>query len=171
MREIGHIFWRFLALGCTSFGGPAAHIGYFHRTFVDRLRWIDEAAYARLIALSQFLPGPGSSQVGFAIGLHRAGLPGGIAAFIGFTLPSFILLYLLAAYSVDYVHYPLFEGVASGLKLLAVVVVADAVLNMGSAFCKTRLHAGLAVLTAVCMLVLPALWMQFTALAFAALVG
>ena len=92
-------------------------------------------------------------------------------AFIGFTLPSFILLYLLAAYSVDYVHYPLFEGVASGLKLLAVVVVADAVLNMGSAFCKTRLHAGLAVLTAVCMLVLPALWMQFTALAFAALVG
>ena len=171
MREIGHIFWRFLALGCTSFGGPAAHIGYFHRTFVDRLRWIDEAAYARLIALSQFLPGPGSSQVGFAIGLHRAGLPGGLAAFIGFTLPSFILLYLLAVYSVDYVHHLLFEGVASGLKLLAVVVVADAVLNMGSAFCKTRLHAGLAVLTAVSLLVLPALWMQFTALAFAALVG
>lgn len=171
MREIGHIFWRFLALGCTSFGGPAAHIGYFHRTFVDRLRWIDEAAYARLIALSQFLPGPGSSQVGFALGLHRAGLPGGLAAFIGFTLPSFILLYLLAVYSVDYVHHPLFEGVASGLKLLSVVVVADAVLNMGSAFCKTRLHAGLTVLTAVSILVLPALWMQFAALAFAALVG
>lgn len=171
MREIGHIFWRFLALGCTSFGGPTAHIGYFHRTFVDRLRWIDEAAYARLIALSQFLPGPGSSQVGFALVLHRAGLPGGLAAFISFTLPSFILLYLLAVYSVDYVHHPLFEGVASGLKLLSVVVVADAVLNMGSAFCKTRLHAGLTVLTAVSILVLPALWMQFAALAFAALVG
>lgn len=171
MREIGHIFWRFLALGCTSFGGPTAHIGYFHRTFVDRMRWIDEAAYARLIALSQFLPGPGSSQVGFALVLHRAGLHGGLAAFISFTLPSFILLYLLAVYSVDYVHHPLFEGVASGLKLLSVVVVADAVLNMGSAFCKTRLHAGLTVLTAVSILVLPALWMQFAALAFAALVG
>lgn len=171
MREIWEIFWRFLALGCTSFGGPAAHMGYFHRTFVGGLRWIDEAAYARLIALSQFLPGPGSSQVGFALGLHRAGLPGGLAAFIGFTLPSFVLLYLLAVYSADYVQHPLLVGVASGLKLLAVVVVADAVMNMGRTFCQTRLHAGLAVLTAMGMLVLPALWMQFVALVLAALVG
>ena len=154
-----------------SFGGPAAHIGYFHRTFVDRLRWIDEAAYARLIALSQFYLGLDRVKSALLLACTERVCLVACLAFIGFTLPSFILLYLLAAYSVDYVHYPLFEGVASGLKLLAVVVVADAVLNMGSAFCKTRLHAGLAVLTAVCMLVLPALWMQFTALAFAALVG
>lgn len=171
MRSIWEIFWRFLALGCTSFGGPAAHLGYFHRTFVDGLRWIDEAAYARLIVLSQFLPGPGSSQVGFALGLHRAGLPGGVAAFVGFTLPSFILLYILAVYSVDYAQHPLFVGVASGLKLLAVVVVADAVLSMGTKFCQTRLHAALAALTAVMLLAVPALWVQFTALALAALVG
>ena len=171
MRSIWEIFWRFLALGCTSFGGPAAHLGYFHRTFVDGLRWIDEAAYARLMALSQFLPGPGSSQVGFALGLHRGGLPGGVAAFVGFTLPSFILLYVLAVYSVDYAQHPLFVGVASGLKLLAVVVVADAVLSMGAKFCQTRLHAALAVLTAVVLLALPVLWMQFAALALAALAG
>lgn len=171
MLNTWEIFWRFLVLGCTSFGGPAAHIGYFHRTFVDGLRWIDEAAYARLVALSQFLPGPGSSQVGFALGLHRAGLPGGVAAFVGFTLPSFVLLYVLAVYSVDYAHYPLLVGVASGLKLLAVVVVADAVLNMGSKFCQLRLHAALAVLTAVVLLAWPVLWMQFAVLVLAALVG
>ena len=73
MREIGHIFWRFLALGCTSFGGPTAHIGYFHRTFVDRLRWIDEAAYERLIALSQFFRPIEPSRL--CLVLHRAGLP------------------------------------------------------------------------------------------------
>lgn len=82
MKTVFDIFWRFLALGCVSFGGPAAHIGYYQKTFVERLKWIDEAAYARLIALSQFLPGPGSSQVGFGIGLQRAGVAGGIAAFL-----------------------------------------------------------------------------------------
>ncbi|HCQ02228.1 MAG TPA: chorismate-binding protein, partial [Candidatus Latescibacteria bacterium] len=96
MKKIWDIFWRFLALGCVSFGGPAAHIGYFRTTFVERLQWLDEAAYARLIALSQFLPGPGSSQIGFAIGLRRGGLSGGAAAFLGFTIPSFVLMYLLA---------------------------------------------------------------------------
>ena len=73
MQQVFEIFWRFLALGCVSFGGPAAHMGYFQKTFVQRLKWLDDAAYARLISLSQFLPGPGSSQVGFAIGLQRGG--------------------------------------------------------------------------------------------------
>ena len=75
------VFWRFLLLGCVSFGGPAAHIGYFPQAFVQRLHWLDDAAYARLVALSQFLPGPSSSQVGFAIGYRRAGVPGAMAAF------------------------------------------------------------------------------------------
>ena len=88
MNRIWEVFWRFLALGCVSFGGPAAHIGYFQTTFVQKLKWIDEESYARLISLSQFLPGPGSSQIGFALGLRRAGFFGGVAAFIGFTLPS-----------------------------------------------------------------------------------
>lgn len=85
-------------LGWVSFGGPAAHLGYFRHTFVEKLAWMDEAHYSRLIALSQFLPGPGSSQVGFAIGLARGGQLGAWAAFLGFTLPSFLLL-LAVAYS------------------------------------------------------------------------
>ena len=101
IARIFEIFYRFLALGCISFGGPAAHIGYFQTTFVQKLHWLDQDAYAKLVALSQFLPGPGSSQVGFAIGLRRAGLAGGLAAFLGFTLPSFILLYLLATLAFD----------------------------------------------------------------------
>ena len=95
----GDILLRFLLLGCVSFGGPAAHLGYFRRTFVQRLGWLDDAGYARLVALAQFLPGPASSQVGFAIGLQRAGLPGAIAAFVGFTLPSFVLMTALAVSS------------------------------------------------------------------------
>ena len=92
MNRIWEVFWRFLVLGCVSFGGPAAHIGSFQTAFVRKLKWIDEHSYGRLISLSQFLPGPGSSQIGFAIGLRRAGLAGGLAAFAGFTLPSFLLL-------------------------------------------------------------------------------
>ncbi|MGJ8581863.1 MAG: chromate transporter, partial [Psychromonas sp.] len=91
-----NIFKTFLLLGCYSFGGPAAHIAYFRETFVQRLAWLSERQYAEFVALSQFLPGPGSSQVGFAIGYHRAGLKGAICAFLGFTLPSILLVGLLA---------------------------------------------------------------------------
>lgn len=87
MNKSWEIFWRFLLLGCISFGGPTAHIGYFQRTFVQKLGWLTNDAFAKLISLSQILPGPGSSQIGFAIGLQKAGLAGGIAAFVGFTLP------------------------------------------------------------------------------------
>ena len=90
------VFGAFLRLGLTSFGGPIAHLGYFREAFVVRRGWIDDAAYADLVALCQFLPGPASSQVGFAIGKRRAGLAGGIAAFLGFTAPSFALMAALA---------------------------------------------------------------------------
>lgn len=126
--KIIEIFWRFFLLGMVSFGGPTAHIGYFRTAFVEKLRWLDDAAYGRLIALSQFLPGPGSSQIGFAIGLNRAGLLGALAAFIGFTAPSFTLMYLLAI--IPFEPTPIFQGMIHGLKLFAVVVVADAVLSM-----------------------------------------
>ncbi|MES9900209.1 MAG: chromate efflux transporter [Sedimenticola sp.] len=171
MRKIWEVFWRFLALGCVSFGGPAAHIGYFQTAFVQKLKWIDEASYARLISLSQFLPGPGSSQIGFALGVRRAGIFGGLAAFIGFTLPSFLLLYFLSITSSGEHSNDLFSGVVHGLKLLAVIVVADAALSMFNAFCKEKLSIAIAVLTVVTLLWLPNLWTQITVLVAAALVG
>lgn len=165
------VFWRFLALGCTSFGGPAAHLGYFRETFVERLGWLDDAAYGRLVALSQFLPGPGSSQVGFAIGLGRAGLAGGLAAFLGFTLPSFLLLGGLAALGPAAAPGTRVGGLVAGLKLLAVVVVADAVRGMYASFCTTRLAAGLAVGATVVLLAVQAPALQLAVLAAAAVIG
>lgn len=165
------IFWRFLALGCVSFGGPAAHMGYFQKAFVQKLKWIDDESYARLISLSQFLPGPGSSQVGFAIGLRRGGISGGIAAFLGFTLPSFILMYLLASSAFSQDSDPWFAGVVHGLKLLAVVVVADATLSMFNSFCKETRAISIAVLTAAALLIFPSLWTQMAVLVAAALAG
>ena len=165
------LFWRFLALGCVSFGGPAAHIGYFRTVFVERLKWLDEAAYGRLIALSQFLPGPSSSQVGFAIGYQRAGAWGGVAVFLGFTLPSFLLLFLLASAGGTVTDTVWFGGFVKGLKLLAVVVVADAVLGMYGTFCKGRLAGALCVVTASVLLIVPSMATQFAVLAAGALVG
>jgi len=171
MNNVWEVFWRFLALGCISFGGPAAHIGYFQRTFVQKLNWLDDDAYARLISLSQFLPGPGSSQIGFALGYRRAGILGAMAAFIGFTLPSFLLLYFLATTTLDESTNGFLVSVVHGLKLLAVVVVADATLSMFKSFCQDKLSTGIAVFTAMALLVMPHLWIQIGVLAFAALVG
>ena len=116
----------FLKLGASCFGGPIAHIGYFRDEFVTRRRWLDEQAYADLVALCQFLPGPASSQVGFSIGLMRAGYLGGLAAWTGFTLPSAILL-VLFAYGAASLSGPLGTGLLHGLKLVAVAIVAQAV--------------------------------------------
>lgn len=171
MTVIRTVFIPFFLLGWVSFGGPAAHIGYFRRKFVEQEKWLDDEAYGRLVALSQFLPGPGSSQVGFALGYRRAGVPGAMAAFLGFTLPSFILLYLLATLSVDALDSPLVEAVIHGLKLLAVVVVADAVLGMSRSFCKSALHWSLAAFSAALLLVLPGLATQLLVLGLAALIA
>ncbi|HGF7508725.1 chromate efflux transporter [Vibrio cholerae] len=165
------IFRTFFALGWVSFGGPAAHIGYFRHTFVEKLRWVSEQEYAQFVALSQFLPGPGSSQVGFAIGYHRGGLAGAWAAFLGFTLPSVLIMLLLAGLSSHLLDTPLFDQVIHGLKLLAIIVVADACLTMYRNFCQQRLTAGLCVLTAVAITLAPSLLTQFAVLLLAALVG
>ncbi|MEE4301640.1 MAG: chromate efflux transporter [Pseudomonadales bacterium] len=165
------IFRRFLVLGCTSFGGPAAHLGYFRGEFVERLGWLDEAAYARLVALSQFLPGPGSSQVGFAIGLERRGLAGGLAAFAGFTVPSVMIMLGLAAGASTVAGTVAFDGLVAGLKLLAVVVVADATLGMGRSFCVTRAGAAIAAVTAAALLAAPGPAMQILLLALAGAAG
>lgn len=171
MPDCLQVFWRFLLLGCVSFGGPAAHIGYFQQAFVQRLSWLDDAAYARLVALSQFLPGPSSSQVGFAIGYRRAGLPGAVAAFLGFTLPSFLLMLAAALLSAQVADSSVLEGLVRGLKLLAVVVVAEAVRSMALSFCRDPVTRGIAVLTALLLLLAGSPWAQYVALLLAALAG
>jgi chromate transporter len=123
------VFAAFLRLGLTSFGGPVAHLGYFREAFVIRRRWLSEAAYAELVALCQFLPGPASSQAGFAIGLLRAGPPGALAAWAGFTLPSAVLMTVFA-FAAASMTGPVAQGVLHGLKLTAVAVVAQAVVGM-----------------------------------------
>src|SRR5215467_148316 len=124
----------FLKLGVTCFGGPIAHIGYFREEFVVQRRWLDELAYAELVGLCQFLPGPASSQVGFSIGLMRAGYRGGIAAWTGFTLPSAIVL-VLFAYGAGALVGPTGVGLLHGLKLVAVAIVAQAVWGMARTLC------------------------------------
>ncbi|MGE6553891.1 chromate efflux transporter [Exiguobacterium artemiae] len=124
------IFIVSLKLGLTSFGGPVAHLGYFYEEYVKRRKWVDEKAYADLVALCQFLPGPASSQVGMGIGLVRGGIVGAFVSFIGFTLPSSVLLILFAVLATE---FDLTEaGFIHGLKLVAVAIVADAVLGMGT---------------------------------------
>ena len=123
------VFGAFLKLGLMSFGGPIAHLGYFHREFIERRRWLDEAQYAHLVALCQVLPGPASSQLGFALGLIRAGWSGGIAAFLGFTLPSAVLL-LAFARLLPMLGTTAGQAAIHGLKLVAVAVVAQGLMLM-----------------------------------------
>lgn len=172
MREksVGQVFIQFLWLGCVSFGGPAAHIGYFQRTFVQRLGWLTQAEFARLLALCQLLPGPASSQLGFAIGRHRAGLGGALSAFVGFTLSSFVLL-LAAAIGIGQLGSNLWlDAALHGLKLLALIVVADAVLTMSRQFCATGMTQGIMVVTAAALWWQPGLMTQLLMLAGGALI-
>ncbi|MGY3964703.1 chromate efflux transporter [Aeromonas veronii] len=169
-KIVGQVFIQFLWLGCISFGGPAAHIGYFQRTFVQRLGWLTQAEFARLLALCQLLPGPASSQLGFAIGRHRAGLGGALSAFVGFTLPSFLLL-LAAAIGIGQLGSNLWlDAALHGLKLLALIVVADAVLTMSRQFCATGMTQGIMVVTAAALWWQPGLMTQLLMLAGAALI-
>lgn len=134
-----------------SFGGPVAHIGYFREEFVVRRRWIDDPTFSDLVALCQFLPGPASSQLGFAIGLIRAGYLGGLAAWTGFTLPSAIAL-LLVAYGADAATGSAAMGLLHGLKLVAVAIVAQAVWGMARTLCPDRQRASMAVVATIIML-------------------
>lgn len=149
--SVRQIFAAFLRLGCTSFGGPVAHIGYYRNEFVDRRKWIDEGTYADLVALCQFLPGPTSSQVGMGIGIARGGIGGALAAWIGFTLPSAALM-LAFAYGLVAAGDTLGSGWLQGLKIMAVAVVANAVWNMAKNLCPDRTRQGFAILAAVLVL-------------------
>lgn len=139
----GEVFKAFLILGLTSFGGPIAHLGYFRTEFVERRRWLTEQAYADLVALCQFLPGPASSQVGFALGLTRAGYLGALAAWIAFTLPSAMILVLFAM-GANIFDSTIAQGIVHGLKITAVAIVAHAVLGMARNLCPDHQRTGIA---------------------------
>jgi chromate transporter len=160
----------FLRLGLTSFGGPIAHIGYFREEFVARRKWLDEHAFADLVGLCQFLPGPASSQVGFSIGLMRAGYRGALAAWTGFTLPSAIAL-VLFAYGAGALGGPIGAGLLHGLKLVAVAIVAQAVWGMARTLCPDRERASIAAVAALIILFSSSSIAQIGAIAVGAVAG
>ena len=164
------VFRVFLGLGLVSFGGPIAHLGYFRDAFVTRRQWLTDSAYAELVALCQFLPGPASSQVGMAIGLSQAGIRGAVAAWCGFTAPSALLMVALGA-SFSHWRDVVPPGVLHGLKLLAVVVVTHAVWGMARAFCRTPAAWGLMLGAAALLLIWPSTWMQVGVIVLGALAG
>lgn len=164
------VFLAFLGLGLTSFGGPVAHLAYFRRAFVEHRKWLTESEYADLVALCQFLPGPASSQVGMALGLRRAGVPGALAAWVGFTLPSALLM-IAAAYGVAAVGGVAQAAWVHGLKLAAVAIVAHAVWTMGRQLCTGGITLGIAAAAAAACIAFPSGWAQLGAIVAGGLLG
>lgn len=160
----------FLRLGVTSFGGPIAHLGYFRQEIVVRRKWLDEHNYADLLALCQFLPGPSSSQMGIALGMTRAGILGGLVAWLGFTLPSAIALTIFASLT-NGLHSITGAGWLHGLLIVAVAVVAQAVWGMATALCPDRPRVTIAILAAITILLWPIATLQLLILAGGGLLG
>ncbi|MFC9770311.1 MULTISPECIES: chromate efflux transporter [unclassified Pseudarthrobacter] len=160
----------FLKLGVTSFGGPIAHLGYFRDELVRRRKWVDDKEYADLVALCQFLPGPASSQVGFGMGLHRAGPLGALAAFLAFTLPSAALLVAFAL-GASLFQGAVGSGILTGLKIVAVAIVAQAVWGMARALTPDRERAAIAVVAALSATLLAGSLGQVSAILIGALAG
>ncbi|WP_336883673.1 chromate efflux transporter [Priestia koreensis] len=156
-------------LGFTSFGGPIAHLGYFQHEYVQKRKWLDQKSYADLIALCQFLPGPASSQVGISIGMLRGGVIGGVISWFGFTMPSVLLLMIAAIFLTG--HNVQQEGIISGLKIVAVAVVAQAVLGMGKTLTPDRPRLAIAIGSSVVLLVWPYTFVQIGTILLAALFG
>lgn len=167
-KSLSEIFTASVKLGLTSFGGPTAHLGFFHHEYVRRRQWLDDRTYADLVALCQLLPGPASSQVGIGIGAIRAGLLGGITAWLGFTLPSAIILALFAILLQQ--HDPGAIGWIHGLKIVAAAIVIHAVIDMGRKLAPDRIRATIAVVAAGLVLLMPAAF-RFSQLAIILLAG
>jgi chromate transporter len=167
----GEVFRAFLKLGVTSFGGPIAHLGYFHNEFVERRKWIDEAAYADLVALCQFLPGPASSQLGFSLGILRGhGLLGGLTAWFAFTMPSAVIMFAFATSAAAFTG-PVAEGFLHGLKLVAVAVVAQAIWGMARTLTPDRARAGIALAALAVVVLFAGSFAQISAIALGACAG
>jgi chromate transporter len=167
---VWEVFLAALKLGLTSFGGPVAHVGYFRSEYVDRRRWLDERTFGDLMALCQFLPGPASSQLGMAIGMGRAGRLGAVAAWLGFTLPSAIVMMLFALWlgaGTDVSD----AGWLRGLKLTAVAVVAQAVWSMAQSLAPDRPRATIALAAAGWAVLVPGIAGQLAPLAVSAAIG
>lgn len=164
------VFWTALRLGLTSFGGPIAHLGYFERAYVGRLRWLTSAEYAEVVALCQMLPGPTSSQVGFLIGMRRAGFGGALAAWIGFTLPSALLMYAFAVLA-PRTDNSVMQPVLHGLMLTAVAVVAQAVWSMACSLCPDWQRVTIAALSGLTLLVFSNAWVQILVMSVGAIGG
>lgn len=168
LRTLWEIFYVSLKLGCTSFGGPTAHLGYFQQEYVQKRKWLSAQDYSQLVILSQFLPGPASSQVGMGIGLLRGGLLGSVLSFLGFTLPSVLLLMVFAYFSMytevkmDWIH---------GLKLVAVAIVANAIFDMSKKLLSTKLHWLMAIMALIIVLVWVHPLAQIAAIVLAACIG
>lgn len=169
-NKLLQIFFTALKLGCTSFGGPIAHLSYFHDEYVTKKKWISAHAYADLVALCQFLPGPASSQVGMAIGLSRGGIIGAILSWIGFTLPSALILIIfgLGLSTIDIANH---KHWLHGLKVVAVAVVAQAILGMGKKLCPDKERLTIAILTSVILLFFSTAILQITLLVISGLTG
>src|ERR1700674_1798263 len=168
---IGEVFVAFLKLGLTSFGGPIAHLGYFRDELVVRRKWLDETAYADLVALCQFLPGPASSQVGFSLGVLRGnGLLGGLAAWFAFTMPSALILFAFAMSAAAFTG-PVAEGFLHGLKLVAVAVVAQAIWGMARSLTPDRARAAIALAAIAIVVFFAGSFAQIAAIAFGAGAG
>ncbi|KVE95567.1 chromate transporter [Burkholderia vietnamiensis] len=169
-RHAWPVFVAFLRLGLTSFGGPVAHLGYFREAFVTRRGWLSERAYADLVGLCQFLPGPASSQVGMAIGLSRAGYAGMFAAWLGFTLPSALVMTLVAL-GMHAAGMPVATGALHGLRIVSVAVIAQAVWGMARTLCPDARRVTLMALAACVALFAPAAWLQVVVIAAAGVAG
>jgi chromate transporter len=169
--RVGEVFTAFLKLGLTSFGGPIAHLGYFRDELVVRRKWLDETAYADLVALCQFLPGPASSQVGFSLGILRGnGLLGGLAAWFAFTMPSALILFAFAKSAAAFTG-PVAEGFLHGLKLVAVAVVAQAIWGMSRTLTPDRTRAGIALAAIAIVVFFTGSFGQISAIALGACSG
>ncbi len=168
MKNYLTIFMTALKLGLTSFGGPTAHLGYFQKEYVQKRKWLSNEQYTDLVALAQFLPGPASSQVGMGIGLLRGGIIGSLLAFIGFTLPSVIILMVFALFLVG---TSIDLGFIQGLKLVAVAIVAQALLDMSKKLLPTAKHVLLAIAALGALLLFQASWLQIVVIIVAAIIG
>src|SRR6478609_3522905 len=168
--SLSEIFLVALRLGCTSFGGPVAHLAYFRKEYVERRGWLDEEHYADLVALGQFLPGPASSQVGFGVGYLQHGLAGGLAAWLGFTLPSALLM-IAFGYGVAALGDLSSAGWLKGLKAAAVAVVAQAVWQMWRNLCPDVPRSVLAGACAGVLLLVTSAWSQIAVIAMGAMIG
>src|ERR1700742_997152 len=170
-NHVGEVFTAFLKLGLSSFGGPIAHLGYFRDELVTRRKWLDETAYADLVALCQFLPGPASSQVGFSLGMLRGnGLLGGVVAWFAFTMPSALILFAFAMGASTFTG-PVAEGFLHGLKLVAVAVVAQAIWGMSRTLTPDRARAGIALAAIAIVVLFAGSFAQIAAIAFGACAG